>query len=607
MTDGATSYRWAYFHSKKNGAITGIHNLIRLAKTQYDRIIKGWRMDDGREYGPKKLPELAEALGMIVEVTTPYTPEQDGKAERSIRTIVERTRATMIDMDIPQHLWPEIMEAQIYITNRTATSALDGITPLEAVLKQIHGSGDFTPSLSHLRVLGCKAYVQIPPEKRTTSRKLDARADIGILVGYEGDHIYRIYMPHSKKVERSSNVRFDEDGYITDPSSELYDVPEISDTRGVTLNSDRQDTFQNAVKPSMNQDTQRSSDLEALLHPDAPLNRDSASEAEENVTPELSEDSDSDTEDLTIPPIQLLPVRGRPKGSKNKVHAPIPEYQRATRSKGQIDQSAAYAAFHSGESISDDPATIQEALARPDRDLWREAINREYTSLQKKKTWALHKRHLVPNGSRVLTGKLVLKSKRDKDGNILKRKARWVVRGFLQRYGEDYDQTYAGVCKNSSWKLAIALAVLFGLEIEQIDAITAFLNSDADEDIFVEPPPGWLENNKDVPKEEVYKLLKALYGLKQAPRLWQDYLRQKLGELDFEPCGSDSSVYFNKSTNILLITYVDDFLILRKNISDINAFKLALRKKFDIEDLRVANYFLGVRITRHKDRSISLY
>ena len=109
-----------------------------------------------------------------------------------------------------------------------------------------------------------------------------------------------------------------------------------------------------------------------------------------------------------------------------------------------------------------------------------------------------------------------------------------------------------------------------------------------------------------MPKEEVYKLLKALYGLKQVPRLWQDYLRQKLGELDFEPYGSDSSVYFNKSINILLITYVNDFLILRKNISDINAFKLALRKKFDIEDLRVANYFLGVRITHYKDGSISL-
>ena len=90
-----------------------------------------------------------------------------------------------------------------------------------------------------MRVLGCKTYVQIPPEKRTTSRKLDARADIGILVRYKEDHIYRIYIPYSKKVKRSSNVRFDEDGYITDPLLELYDIPEISNTRGITLNSDR--------------------------------------------------------------------------------------------------------------------------------------------------------------------------------------------------------------------------------------------------------------------------------------------------------------------------------------------------------------------------------
>ena len=90
-----------------------------------------------------------------------------------------------------------------------------------------------------MRVLGYKAYVQIPPEKRTTSRKLDARADIGILVRYKEDHIYRIYIPYSKKVKRSLNVRFNEYGYIIDPLLELYDVLKISNTKGITLNNDR--------------------------------------------------------------------------------------------------------------------------------------------------------------------------------------------------------------------------------------------------------------------------------------------------------------------------------------------------------------------------------
>ena len=61
-------------------------------------------MDNSREYGPKKLPELAKALEIIIKVTTLYTPEQDNKAKRSIRTIVERTRAIMINIDILQHL-----------------------------------------------------------------------------------------------------------------------------------------------------------------------------------------------------------------------------------------------------------------------------------------------------------------------------------------------------------------------------------------------------------------------------------------------------------------------------------------------------------------------
>jgi hypothetical protein len=95
----------------------------------------------------------------------------------------------------------------------------------------------------------------------------------------------------------------------------------------------------------------------------------------------------------------------------------------------------------------------------------------------------------LPKGCKVLPGKLILKTKRDRDGKILKRKARWVVKGFRQKYGKDFDQTFASVCKNVTYKLAVALAALFDLKIEQIDVIRAFLNSLADTDIYVEVPP----------------------------------------------------------------------------------------------------------------------
>ncbi|KAI0995962.1 hypothetical protein K3495_g12219 [Podosphaera aphanis] len=84
-----------------------------------------------------------------------------------------------------------------------------------------------------------------------------------------------------------------------------------------------------------------------------------------------------------------------------------------------------------------------------------------------------------------------MKTKRDKEGEILKREVRWVVRGFEQLYGRDYTQTYAGVCRSASWKIAIAMAAMFDLEIDQMDAVTAFLNSSIDDNINVELPPMW--------------------------------------------------------------------------------------------------------------------
>ncbi len=113
--------------------------------------------------------------------------------------------------------------------------------------------------------------------------------------------------------------------------------------------------------------------------------------------------------------------------------------------------------FKAGRIITDDPQSLQEALDSPDAAKWRFAISSEYKSLARKKTWNLLSRGDVPKGQKVLRGKLVFKTKKDKNGQILKCKVRWVVRGFEQRYGKDYDQTYAGVCKSASWKLVLAL------------------------------------------------------------------------------------------------------------------------------------------------------
>jgi hypothetical protein len=197
FTDKATSVRWAYFHKKKNGAYDALVQHQKHIRTQYGRVIKKWRLDGGKEYSPIHLGALAKKLGQIVETTTPYTPEQDGTSERSIGIICAKVRAVVEDLDIPKFLWPLIFEAIIDITNKSATSLFE-TTPYQRLMDEFYPDEDNVPSLGHLRTLGCKTYVEIP--LRVQGDKLSARAQIGILVGYEGHNIFRVYVPSTRKV-----------------------------------------------------------------------------------------------------------------------------------------------------------------------------------------------------------------------------------------------------------------------------------------------------------------------------------------------------------------------------------------------------------------------
>ena len=108
--------------------------MIKIAKTQYNRTIKKWRLDRGREYSPTRLQELAKDLGIVVELTTLYFPEQDAVSERLIRTLIERSRLAIINQDIPKFLQPKVLRTIAYITNRITTRALNGIILYKAFI-----------------------------------------------------------------------------------------------------------------------------------------------------------------------------------------------------------------------------------------------------------------------------------------------------------------------------------------------------------------------------------------------------------------------------------------------------------------------------------------
>jgi hypothetical protein len=186
-----------------------------------------------------------------------------------------------------------------------------------------------------------------------------------------------------------------------------------------------------------------------------------------------------------------------------------------------------------------EPRTLEEARRSIYWTKWKDACDDEIKSLRLNKTWRLKKRSEV-GGNQVLRGKWVFKLKRGPDGNIQKYKARWVVRGFEQVEGSNFNETFASVVKPMSYKALFAIAAAMDYEIEQMDVKTAFLYGDIDEEVYVEQPTGY-DNGKD----DVCILDKGLYGLKQSPRIWYSTLTQFLRSIGFEPLTADFSVFVN--------------------------------------------------------------
>jgi hypothetical protein len=221
-------------------------------------------------------------------------------------------------------------------------------------------------------------------------------------------------------------------------------------------------------------------------------------------------------------------------------------------------------------------------------------MQEEYNSLIENNTWTLCQ---LPQGRKAIKNKWVFKTKLDANGNVSRYKARLVVKGCSQKYGIDYQEIFSPVIRYQTVRYLIALSVQMDLQINQMDAVTAFLQGELNQEIiYMEQPQGFI-NNKNL----VCKLNKALYGLKQSSRVWNLKLDAALKKFGCNQSQLDPCLYFIKQNNkILFVTiYVDDFLIFWNNEDLFNSFKQFLLSNFKMKDLGVAEYCLGIRISRN--------
>jgi hypothetical protein len=175
-----------------------------------------------------------------------------------------------------------------------------------------------------------------------------------------------------------------------------------------------------------------------------------------------------------------------------------------------------------------------------------------------------------------------------------KYKARFVARGFSQKEGEDYDETFALIARYTSIRAIISLTASMGWSLHQRDVKTTFLNGAIEEEVYIEQPQGFEVHSRDT---HVCRLKKALYGLKQAPRARYARIDGYLIRLGFSKSHADPNLYYKVVNNapVILLLYVDD-LFLTGAKSLITQCKKELAFAFDMKDLSLMHYYLGLEV-----------
>ena len=248
------------------------------------------------------------------------------------------------------------------------------------------------------------------------------------------------------------------------------------------------------------------------------------------------------------------------------------------------------------------PLNYFQAHKRPDSQMWTEAEELEMNGLRDKEVFEWVRRGDIPPHAKILTSRYVYDFKTNENNEILRYKARLVVRGFEQREGLEYGETFSATVRATSIRVILSLAARERMKLHQFDVEQAFLTASVgSEVIYVRPPPG-----QERPGY-VWRLKKALYGLKQASRLFQKHFSQILTkDLGMTRLKEDASIYVmtrrranGRLVRLFACVYVDDIVVAYGDQEILDEFRSGLTSKIGIKDIGPLKYCLGMHVQQH--------
>lgn len=529
FTDHFSRFAKEYFTPALGGTILlqQFKDYRAYAENLTGKSIKIFRCDRGSDFTSKVFTEYLRTNGITMQFSIRDTPSQNGIAERYHRTIEERVRAILHHRQLPLRLWAEVWRAVVRIYNTSPHSAIDSDLPI----MRFHGLST-PPDVSHYRIIGCITYSHVLKEERT--HKFGPTAETLIMIGYSATSKgWRLWNPITDAVVERRDVRFDESKFYSPETFGIMD-PIIDPDTPIDTDTDIEYEVERIV---------RHAEIDGQLHyyikwkgfPAA----ENTWEPRENLLGAMKMLAAYD--DYAGIPIN----HGIAAAITDSDHT-LPHFSSVSPSESAFTtQFTPHSTL--APNFPPEPRTWTEAISSPEADHWRAAAAAEIASLNANNTWIPRKLSDLPAHANLVDGKWVFKRKLNPDGTINKYKARFVARGFTQRFGIDYDATFAPVVSHTALRLLVAIASIFGWSLKQADVVTAYLNSLLKHRVFMRLPDGFADqfrigtDGTDV--AIVVELLKSLYGLKQSAYEWNDTFNTAAAQEGWIRCPVEPCLY----------------------------------------------------------------
>ena len=640
VVDDRTDYCWSFFVKRKSDIGDSLLNLFMDLKAKGIGV-QTVRCDNAQENIAAKKLLTEKGFDVVFEYTAPHTPQQNGKVERKFATLYNRVRATLNSSgligEIRDKLWAECANHCTNLENIAATERKGIDIPWvdskknKRVLSNLHAFGELAVvktaesiqskaankgmtviyvgnSLNHhddvYRFLNLKTRriitsrdvvwlnLKLKENKLSENKQVDGdEADDNEEINIE---LIPDNQPSSRLFE-NYNLQDKAYDYDDDENEDAYNNQTESDDDGQSDTDDDEDKDDFIASKKTIRRPRALGGIRDYWNTEATKIYDQFAERRDRQIRERMKKADEEENDkgrelfselaffvkagLMSDEVEFEEIPDEVDSPKENQH--ILDRLNYLKEKGDDANEIKKVV---NELKANKPETYNDAFNHPDkrhRDQWRNAINKELSSMTEHNVWTVIKRNTMPEGRRCVKSKWIFDVKRD--GRY---KARLVACGYSQIPGVDFVESYAPVINDITWRILLIAKLMRNYSAKIVDVETAFLHGELDEEIYMEPPPG--VNAKD---DECLRLNKAIYGLVQAARQYYKKFTNELKKRGYEGGDVDPCLLMKNidGNPIYMSIYVDNTLIvgkeeaINKTIKDMedSGFKLKIEGNMD--------------------------